>query len=243
MPTSSGGSWTKAKRSGVPANALLRLDPATHRYSLGGNGVAGVTETIRPLAPDFDRFPSLEARQRGTDVHAITAAGDAGGDHFPCGLSDERVDDLWPYVHAWGRFLRESGAVVDQEYIERRVYHPVYRYAGTIDRVVALNGTNLVLDIKTGTYDHSHVLQLAAYREALLCEGYVDGPILGAISVYLQPHGYTTRSYRPTQLRGALTTFLALRTVAEWKAEHGTVEPPDVQDDWVPLDPNEIFQL
>jgi hypothetical protein len=48
--------------------------------------------------------------------------------------------------------------------IEQPVYHPVHRYAGRIDRVGRIrDGTEIILDLKTGIAPAATRLQLVAY--------------------------------------------------------------------------------
>lgn len=229
----------------------LQFDAPTHTYSLDGNVLPGVTETIRPLAPDYDRFPSYEARERGTLVHALTAVMDGRDDLWP-EMPEGREDELSGYCDAWHKFKCESKAAIFPEFIEAQVYHKLYGYAGTIDRFVAMpswrepqyQSPRYVLDIKTGAYDSTHQLQLAAY---LFAKSY-GAPSLdfhsGAMAVYLRRNGtYTIRSYTSKELSGAFKVFLALRSIAEWKKEHGPTTQPDVIDDWVPLKDDEVFVL
>ncbi len=249
MPTSSSGVATV--RPWGPRASVLDFDPGTHTYRQDGRIIPGVTETIKPLAPDFDRFPSYEARERGKLVHALTAVMDGRGDLWP-EMPEGKEDELSGYCDAWHKFKCESKAEIFADHIEKQIYHQLYCYAGTIDRFVSLprwrqpqlQAPRYVLDIKTGSYDSSHQLQLAAYLFALSYGSEGLAFHSGAMAVYLRANGtYTTRSYTSKELQGPFTTFLALRSVAEWKKEHGPATEPDVIDDWVPLKDDEVFVL
>ncbi|MCH7961334.1 MAG: AAA family ATPase, partial [Planctomycetes bacterium] len=167
------------RRQRVMGELLLNAD--THTYTLGGRTIPGVTDTIRPLAPDWERFVPESARQRGTLVHALCAVMDGRDDLWPDDMAPGRERELLPYCDAWARFKRESGVVILPDSIERRVFHPTHQYAGTIDRVVMWNGLHWVLDIKTGGHDDSHELQVAAYREAYNAEVEVVGDLANAL--------------------------------------------------------------
>lgn len=74
--------------------------------------------------------------------------------HFACQLHDEDdldessiEDDVAPYLAAYRRFLAETRASVIAN--ERRVFDPIYRYAGTLDRVMAIDGARWLVDLKT----------------------------------------------------------------------------------------------
>ncbi|KKL84994.1 hypothetical protein LCGC14_1959150 [marine sediment metagenome] len=221
---------------------MVELVSATHTYMHNGRVVPGVTNTIRPLAPDFERFAPESARQRGTLVHALCAVMDGRDDLWPEDMPDGMEDDLSGYCDAWARFKKESGVTMLPEMIEHRVYHPAHQYAGTVDRVVDWNGLRWVLDIKTGIHDDSHHLQVAAYREAYNAEAGPDSQASGATLAYLDAQGgYTVRNLPYWELRTSFTTFLALRTVAVWRQDHGLTD--DTPAPWVPLPEDEEFKL
>ncbi len=218
----------------------LQFDEATHTYTYDGNVVAGVTETIKSLGPDYDAFFTEEARERGTLVHALTAVMDGRDDLWP-EMPEGREDELAGYCDAWHKFKCESKASIYHEFTELPVFHRLYRYAGTIDRVVEIGDSRYVLDIKTGSYDDTHILQLAAYFHGF-CSS-IDDRVHGAMAVYLRANGtFTTRYFDTKTLNGAFKVFLALRSIAEWHKEHGPPAPPP-QEDWVPLPDDAIFEL
>lgn len=220
---------------------MLDFDPGTHTYRQDGRVIPGVTDTIRPLAPDFERYAPESARQRGTLVHSLCAVMDGRDDLWPDDIAPGRERELLPYCDAWARFKSESGVAILSDMIERRVHHPTYDYAGTIDRVVEWNGLHWVLDIKTGVHDDTHDLQVAAYREAYNAEVGGGRHAAGAILVYLNDQGdYTVRELPYRRLRTAFTTFLALRTIAVWRQEHGHTD--DTPDAWVPEEGDELFE-
>ena len=219
---------------------MLELD-SSHVYRLDGRVIPGVTDTISALAPDWERFVPESARQRGTLVHALCAVMDGRDDLWPDDMAPGRERELLPYCDAWARFKQESGVVILPDSIERRVFHPTHQYAGTIDRVVEWNGLHWVLDIKTGSHDDSHELQVAAYREAYNAEVCASRHAAGAIMVYLDDQGgYAVRDLPYTKLRTAFTTFLALRTVAVWRQDHGLTD--DTPESWVPEEGDEPFE-
>lgn len=229
----------------------LELDATTHTYRLDGNVIAGVTDTIKPLAPDFDRFPAIEARRRGVIVHALTAVMDGRADLWPEGIDEGEEDGaLQGYCDAWQKFKGATHAMIEPDDIERQVHHRLYGYAGTVDRVVTtpsadprLSSPRWVVDIKTGAYHPTHILQLAAYDAALGYGAPATFHLSGGIAVYLRLNGsYTTRSFTIDELRSAFTVFIALRTLAGWRKEHESFKPEPV-DDWAPLADDEVFQL
>jgi hypothetical protein len=149
----------------VTANALqLTFDEPSHHYFLAGQPVPNVT-TILEAAGLID-YSFLGARRelylaRGKAVHEATHRDD---NHD---LEDGSVSgEILAYVQAWRAFRADYGFV--PRLIEHRVYNPQYGYAGTLDRVGSMrDGTDIILDIKTGQAPHAVRYQLAAYAACL----------------------------------------------------------------------------
>lgn len=125
----------------------VEFDEERHRYILDGEVIPGVTTVIKGLV-DYSMIPPMQldwAAKRGTAAHYATELFDA--DDLDLDALDPR---LTPYVHAWMLFREQSGWVSTGS--EQRVYHPLYNYCGTFDRVGSLPGLREgILDIKTTT--------------------------------------------------------------------------------------------
>ena len=131
----------------------IEFEAATHTYLVDGEIWPGVTSILRAtgLSTDWDRMPRSvrEAAERkrslGQDVHHACTLLDRGD------LAWGALDDaLFPYVEAWERYTRER-AIVKWIAIEEIVYHPTWRYIGTLDRLAVLDtGGTLLPDIKIG---------------------------------------------------------------------------------------------
>jgi len=145
------------------AREQLTFDEERHEYRFLGAVVPGVTQILRPLV-DFSGVPPavLEAkRDLGRRVH------------LACQLDDEHdldeasvEDDVAPYLAAWRRFLADSGAEVVHN--EKRVLDPMLMFAGTLDRVLLLNGQKWLCDLKTSIALPLAVgPQTSAYQRAL----------------------------------------------------------------------------
>lgn len=71
-------------------------------------------------------------------------------------------------VEAFERFKEKNLIEAYPELIEKRIVHNYFRYAGTVDAIVNLNGRFGVLDIKTSqSVYRDYNLQTAAYFDAL----------------------------------------------------------------------------
>lgn len=141
----------------------LHFDEASHTYRLAGALVPSVTAILAPLV-NFAGIPEhvLEAKRRlGQDVH------------FACQLDDEDdldestvEDSVAPYLAGYRRFRADTGATVLVN--EQRVADPVLMYAGTLDRVMRINGAKWLVDLKTCIATPLAVgPQTAGYQRAL----------------------------------------------------------------------------
>lgn len=134
--------------------------PETHQYFLDGVELPSVTSILKAEGFINTQFYTEFGRDRGTATH------------LACQLLDE--DDLdWetldpvlePYVRAYELFKKQSG--FQPISIERQVYNPTLRYAGTLDRTGAFTQDAAIIDIKTGSIPNWAGLQLEAYRACL----------------------------------------------------------------------------
>lgn len=135
---------------------MLKFDAEKHEYRYDGAIVPNVTEALKDLGfIDADHYTEY-GRQRGTLVHTLCQYHDEGD------LDPQSVDPkLAGYLKSWTEFLRITGAKVKE--VERRGYHPLYRYAGTMDRILDWLGRLWVVDLKTGKPEAWHPFQTAAY--------------------------------------------------------------------------------
>ncbi len=77
-------------------------------------------------------------------------------------------DDMAHVVSAFDSFNQEKGIIFHPDFVERRVWSGIHRFAGTIDALASINGKFGVLDIKTSTgFYAEYNLQTAAYVLAL----------------------------------------------------------------------------
>lgn len=143
---------------------MLTFDEAAHRYYWNGAPVPNVTGIIAPLT-SYAMVPAdaLElARQKGTHVHKMVelwAAGDLDEAALP--------DWMRPVYEWWLKFVADSGIEIIAS--ERKVYHPAYRYAGTLDLKCRLRGFSGIgiVDVKRSFLAGGAIgLQTAAYQEA-----------------------------------------------------------------------------
>ena len=137
----------------------LDFNPSGHIYKLDGAIVPSVTRILSDLRliPDYPQVEIYKARGRA--VHLATEL----FDHGKLAEIDERLEG---YLEAWKGFKMASG--FECQLIEHRVFSNLFKYAGTIDRVGALDGKPTIVDIKSGAIAGYAALQTSAYRRALL---------------------------------------------------------------------------
>lgn len=146
----------------------LKFYDEGHVYEYGGVVIPSVSELLRFMSREvygsIDKFILDAAAERGTAVHAATQALDEHG-------TVDCQDGIVGYVEAYAKFRREHS--VDWKYIEQPYAHPTMLYAGTIDRAGWLDGTPVILDIKTNTAVKKPLVkaQLNGYKLLLMANG------------------------------------------------------------------------
>lgn len=153
--------------------ADLTFDAATHTYTLpDGRVVPSVTQVLRSIgiSTDFEALGAISDRLReridyrralGTAIHADAHSWD-----------DKELDeasvhvDVVPFLEAWKEFRANTRLTPLTR--ERRVFHPVQFYCGTLDGIFRKpDGRSVLIDLKIGDpNDCGADLQTAAYLAA-----------------------------------------------------------------------------
>ena len=181
----------------------LELDE-NHIYRLDGRKIIGTTEALSILD---DRRKDPWYLQRGSMVHRGTAYYDRG--EFEDFTWDERII---PYVEAYVKFRQDTG--FEPTHIELTQFHPVYKFAGTLDRLGPLNGFQVIIDLKSGApAPLIDPLQNAAYWELCVANKI---PVNKLFDLYLRDNG--TYKLEPVEKpKLLLPVFLAALICARWK--------------------------
>jgi hypothetical protein len=111
---------------------------------------------------DFAKIPNGDFyKQRGADVHMITADIDNGRPDYWTG------GDLEGYAKAWIAFKQDTQ--FNPLLVESPVHHEQRQYRGTLDRVGTFGSSSdrILLDIKAGIVADWVPLQTAAYASCL----------------------------------------------------------------------------
>lgn len=139
----------------------LTFDEGPHIYRFNGAVVPGVTSVLKDLVTYRVDPEALErARQEGVAVHKMVEL-DCADNLDVDGLPDW----LKPRYDAWQKFLRETRFKLVAS--ERRIYHPLYRYAGTLDLEGFVHDDPAIVDIKRSLFMGEVIgLQTSAYAAA-----------------------------------------------------------------------------
>lgn len=131
-------------RNGIP---IPSYDDPTHTYrDENGDAIPATTKILRQaeLSPDYSGLDPWYA-DKGKAVHSSTEYWDKGT------LDADSIDlQIEGYTNAYRAFRRDLP--LDILGIEVRMWHPVYHYAGTIDRVIKGNSHYLLFLRPTGKY-------------------------------------------------------------------------------------------
>ena len=146
-----------------PVEGLTFEPNPSHIYRFKGRIVPSVTTVLDGvLGRNGYRSAAMEAgMMRGRAVHLATQYYDEGR------LNQKTLHPaILPFFQAYKDFLRDVAPEI--VYIEQPVYHETLEFAGTLDRVIIINGDMGVLDIKTGASAPRHTgPQLSAYAESI----------------------------------------------------------------------------
>jgi hypothetical protein len=195
---------------------------------------AGYFQWLKSVGEDADTIRD-EAGRRGSVVHELTEKYDAG-------MEVKLIDDngyIGYKLSEWSMFERYVDFCnrfdFDVLYSEYNFISQNLGFAGTVDRVININGKTILVDIKTSNavYD-SYWLQLAAYKK-LLEEVY--GNIIDEVAILwlnaktrtngkdgvLQGIGWQMINRKPADTENDWKLFLATQQL--WLAQNGTMQP------------------
>lgn len=115
-----------------------------HRYELDGEILPSVSEILRFMSReiygDISQYRLDNAADRGTRIHKACEVLDKYG-------TVEADEETAPYIRAYIKFRKEHA--IEWQEIEKAIYHPELRYAGTLDRYGNVDGTTAIVDIKS----------------------------------------------------------------------------------------------
>lgn len=180
----------------------LTFDPAKHLYTVGGLLYPSVTQVLADTGFVDKSWFTEYARDRGSKVHRAALLSDQGD------LDTDNLDPvLRGYVDAWERFRAE--VVPEFTAMEEGLFSDTYRFAGTPDRFGLMGTFETVFEIKTGSPEKWHGIQLAGYSILL------NKPYCQRVGIYLKEDGrYNLEFYRDRQ-DGPI--FLSALAIHNWR--------------------------
>lgn len=195
---------------------MLTFEEQNHLYKWNGSPVPGVTQIINDAGLVDRSF---------VDENYLAWKGDLGKKvHLATELYDKddlNLETLSPvlksYLDGWKKFRSDYGLVPIE--IETQKFHPLYKYAGRLDRVmvppiVGMSNPAILVDIKSGVKMKHHAIQLAGY-ELLYNYGKPRfEQIKRRLCVYLNPDGYRVEEYKNVN---DANVFLAALTMHNFK--------------------------
>lgn len=206
----------------------LSFDENSHRYTLAGKGfgpplvIPSVSQVISRAGlygyAKNDKMVGL--MNKGVHLHKVTVL----IDEKMVASTDLDEEDAG-YGVSYESFVKDFSFI--PEYIERRMYHPKFLYAGTPDRIGTIEVTGeisrVLIDIKTGKPHPATNLQLAAYREmanawGLIVENY-GVPIGGCYALYIQADG-DYKFIPMADFYDNWLTFQSALRIARWKEKN-----------------------
>ncbi len=196
---------------------------------------ASFYDWLKKVGEDADTIRD-EAGQRGSNVHKLTEQYDEGHE---VNLMDES-GYIGYKLAEWNMFEKyvEFRRRYEMEIIHTELHlsSDILAMAGTLDRVIRMNGRNLIIDIKTSNslYDH-YWLQMAAYKR-LLAEVQPDLVIDGYAILWLnslhrgeskkgeiQGKGWCLKEQEKDQYESDWKKFEATKLL--WLAENEGMKP------------------
>lgn len=206
----------------------LELEPESHVYRLDGMIIPGCTQVLTAMGatPGFNWLSPEQLdfyRSRGHAVHrAIELA--------IKGTLDKRTiaDEINPYLIGWDRFCNDHEVDVIEykgetaPFVEKPLYHPVYRYGVTPDVVANVDKRFGVIEIKaTSAHCPATGIQTAAQLLAVSWEmtrksGTKGGQRLGLRLLQEEPY-YDMKVYTE---RSDEAVWLSMLNTFNWLKSH-----------------------
>lgn len=204
-------------------------DDLTHSYYVDGALVPSITQTLTEIgAIDKDYFTEEHAR-RGTLVHAYTEWWDKGASSYGKPLRLERAsgetehehDVAAQYAAQWIKLREEIPFEIEDGGIEEKVFDPIHRYAGRLDRRVTMNApcvSRALIEIKTnksGYVPKWTGLQLAAQGHAK-----EPGELFRRFAFVLTLERYVIHEFKIEDYIQDRDTFLSMVNSVIWLREN-----------------------
>ncbi len=196
---------------------ILQFDAPTHHYTMDGVRIPSVTQVLAPLYTfaGISRDVLNAKAALGTAVHRACELLDKDDLDEESDAGRAALEPIAGYLNGYKKFKSEKRLVIVAN--EQRLFHPVHRYAGQIDRSYAMEGHVWDVDLKsTVAISPIVAVQTAAYTEMLRANGRTQTARRGALQLF--PDGnYKLHEFTDPS---DFTVFLSLLTVQRFKERH-----------------------
>jgi len=189
----------------------LTFNEETHTYKLNGVELPSVTQIITSIGLVDYSMVNKDLLDYKADIGRKI--------HKTIELYDNKELDnselhplLRNYLEQWRKFKKDFRLHTIES--EIRMFHPAYKYAGTIDKLGRIDDYYVILDIKSGGISPSHSIQTSAYKEML--EKNTQIKIKKRFAVYLTEENYTVVEHKDNDLG----VFLAALSIYNWKKKN-----------------------
>jgi len=194
---------------------VLTFEEENHIYKLDGVNIPSVTQITKEaglMDLSFVKKELLEYKaDLGKKIHSTTELYDN---------NNLDLESLHPvlkgYLNGWIKFRTESKFI--PILIEYRRFHPLYRYAGRIDRIGTIENVLAELDLKSGVHHHSYAIQSAGYTELYNYGKPKNEQVKKRFTLYLKEDG--TYSLQEHKNPNDKTVFLSALTVTNYLRSH-----------------------
>ncbi len=135
-----------------------QFDEADHRYSIDGQEVISVTQALVETGMIDTKWFTEWAKHRGSTVHKCIEF------MVKRTLDLNTIDPkIQGYLDAYQLFVDDTGFECDE--VERRVWSPSSRTAGTLDQIGRIKDKTAIVDTKTGVLQWQTGIQLSGYSD------------------------------------------------------------------------------
>ena len=161
-----------------------------HVYRLDGNVVPGVNEILQDCGLVNTQYIKPVYAERGKALHKACHLLDLGE------LDWSSVpEEYLPFIENYIAWKQQTGAKILES--EVMLYHSILGFAGTLDKIVDIDGEIGVVDLKFGQHMKHYPLQLTAYGYLLMdYKGLEEKPPIACIhlkdGIKVREHEYST---------------------------------------------------
>lgn len=194
----------------IKENKQGEYNDELHQYKFDGVVIPSVTQILKEAGlVNLDFISEEYLREKsdlGKKVHTATELYDADSLDY-----DDLHPKLQAYVRSWQKFLIDYKITLKD--IELQMFSNLYRFAGRLDRTGWIGKELTLVDIKSGSIQHSHAIQTAGYEILYNQDKKKSEQIKRRMCVYLNEHGYQVREYKKITDRNV---FLSALTISNY---------------------------